>query len=97
MIDNDPLWYKDAIIYEVHVRAFYDSNADGIGDFPGLTQKLPYLHDLGVTSTTASSASPTSRGQFNRPRFPSRHSPGSRQWRCWAKPSSLGSASIPIS
>jgi maltose alpha-D-glucosyltransferase / alpha-amylase len=45
----DPQWYKDAIIYEVHVRAFYDSNADGVGDFPGLTQKLPYLHDLGVT------------------------------------------------
>ncbi len=43
------LWYKDAIIYEVHVRAFYDSNGDGIGDFAGLTQKLPYLHDLGVT------------------------------------------------
>ena len=43
------LWYKDAIIYEAHVRAFYDSNGDGIGDFPGLTQKLPYLHDLGVT------------------------------------------------
>ena len=46
---SDPLWYKDAIIYEVHVRGFYDSNADGIGDFPGLTEKLPYLHDLGVT------------------------------------------------
>ncbi|MBI2187278.1 MAG: maltose alpha-D-glucosyltransferase [Acidobacteria bacterium] len=44
-----PDWYKDAIIYEVHVRGFYDSNADGIGDFPGLTEKLPYLHDLGVT------------------------------------------------
>jgi maltose alpha-D-glucosyltransferase / alpha-amylase len=44
-----PFWYKDAIIYEVHVRAFYDSNGDGIGDFPGLTQKLPYLQDLGVT------------------------------------------------
>ena len=43
------LWYKDAIIYEAHVRAFYDSNGDGIGDFAGLTQKLPYLHDLGVT------------------------------------------------
>jgi maltose alpha-D-glucosyltransferase/alpha-amylase len=42
-------WYKDAIIYEVHVRSFSDSNADGIGDFPGLTDKLPYLHDLGVT------------------------------------------------
>ena len=46
---NDPLWYKDAIIYEVHVRAFYDSNGDGVGDFPGLTEKLPYLQDLGVT------------------------------------------------
>jgi maltose alpha-D-glucosyltransferase/alpha-amylase len=44
-----PDWYKDAIIYEVHVRTFYDSNADGIGDFTGLTQKLPYLHDLGIT------------------------------------------------
>jgi maltose alpha-D-glucosyltransferase/alpha-amylase len=46
---TDPLWYKDAIIYEVHVRAFYDSNNDGVGDFPGLTEKLPYLADLGVT------------------------------------------------
>src|SRR5215831_3203580 len=42
-------WYKDALIYELHVRAFYDSNSDGIGDFPGLTQKLGYLQDLGVT------------------------------------------------
>ncbi len=45
----DSLWYKDAVIYEVHVRAFYDSNGDGVGDFAGLTQKLPYLEDLGVT------------------------------------------------
>ena len=45
----DPLWYKDAIIYELHVRAFKDSNADGIGDFPGLIQKMDYLQDLGVT------------------------------------------------
>jgi maltose alpha-D-glucosyltransferase/alpha-amylase len=45
----DPLWYKDAVIYEVHVKAFNDSNNDGIGDFPGLTQKLDYLQDLGVT------------------------------------------------
>jgi maltose alpha-D-glucosyltransferase / alpha-amylase len=43
-------WYKDALIYELHVRAFYDSNSDGIGDFPGLTQKLGYLQDLGVTA-----------------------------------------------
>ncbi|MEW6048125.1 MAG: maltose alpha-D-glucosyltransferase, partial [Bacillota bacterium] len=47
---DDPLWYKDAVIYEVHVRAFYDSNADGIGDFPGLTQKLDYIQSLGVTA-----------------------------------------------
>ena len=47
---QEPLWYKDAIIYELHVRAFYDSNGDGIGDFQGLIQKLPYLRDLGVTT-----------------------------------------------
>jgi maltose alpha-D-glucosyltransferase/alpha-amylase len=46
---TDPLWYKDAVIYELHVRAFQDSNADGIGDFPGLMSRLDYLQDLGVT------------------------------------------------
>src|SRR5277367_382316 len=46
----DPLWYKDAVIYEVHVRAFQDSDGDGMGDFRGLTQRLPYLEDLGVTA-----------------------------------------------
>jgi maltose alpha-D-glucosyltransferase / alpha-amylase len=45
----DPLWFKDAIIYELHVRAFKDSNGDGIGDFPGLIQKMDYLQGLGVT------------------------------------------------
>src|SRR4051812_36440189 len=49
-IDKDPLWYQNAILYELHVRAFHDSNGDGIGDLPGLTQKLDYLHDLGVTA-----------------------------------------------
>src|SRR5262245_47552462 len=48
--DNDPLWYKDAVIYELHVRSFSDSNADGIGDFPGLTDKLEYLKGLGITA-----------------------------------------------
>jgi len=48
-LDNDPLWYKDAIFYELHVRAFYDSTSDGTGDFQGLIQKLPYLQDLGIT------------------------------------------------
>jgi maltose alpha-D-glucosyltransferase / alpha-amylase len=47
---RDPLWYKDAIIYQLHVKAFFDSNEDGIGDFQGLTQKLDYLRDLGVTA-----------------------------------------------
>ena len=47
---DDSLWYKDAIIYELHVRAFYDSDANGVGDFHGLTEKLDYLHDLGVTA-----------------------------------------------
>src|ERR1700727_2486369 len=46
---SDPLWYKDALVYELHVRAFKDGNADGIGDFPGLLQKMDYLQDLGVT------------------------------------------------
>ena len=46
---SDPLWYKDAVIYELHVRAFADSNGDGIGDFPGLLSRLDYLQDLGIT------------------------------------------------
>ena len=45
----DPLWFKDAIIYELHVRAFADSNGDGIGDFPGLLSHLDYLQELGIT------------------------------------------------
>lgn len=46
----DPLWYKDAIIYEARVGSFYDSNEDGIGDLKGLTEKLDYLQDLGITA-----------------------------------------------
>ena len=48
--EQDELWYKDAIIYEVHVRAFRDTSQDGMGDFRGLTEKLGYLQDLGVTA-----------------------------------------------
>jgi trehalose synthase len=44
------LWYKDAIIYQLHVKSFFDSNNDGIGDFPGLTAKLDYISDLGVSA-----------------------------------------------
>lgn len=47
---GDPLWYKDAIIYELHVKAFCDSSGDGIGDFPGLISKLDYIQDLGVNT-----------------------------------------------
>jgi maltose alpha-D-glucosyltransferase/alpha-amylase len=49
-LDPDPDWYKTGVIYELHVRAYCDSNADGTGDFPGLTQKLDYLKALGVTA-----------------------------------------------
>ena len=45
---DDPLWYKDAIIYQVHVKSFFDSNNDGVGDFPGLIAKLDYIAELGV-------------------------------------------------
>ncbi|QDU30124.1 Trehalose synthase/amylase TreS [Anatilimnocola aggregata] len=47
---SDPQWFKDAVIYELHVRAFHDSIGDGTGDFRGLTQKLDYLQDLGITA-----------------------------------------------
>lgn len=51
MIDRtDPQWYRDAIIYQIHVKSFFDSNNDGIGDFAGLTQRLDYVRDLGVTA-----------------------------------------------
>ena len=47
---NSVDWYKDAIIYQLHIKAFFDSNDDGIGDFPGLTEKLDYVKDLGVNT-----------------------------------------------
>ncbi len=46
----DPLWYKDAIVYQMHVKAFHDANGDGIGDFAGLIQKLDYIQELGVNT-----------------------------------------------
>ena len=49
-IDDNIHWYKDAIIYELHIKAFYDSDGDGIGDFEGLLQKMEYLEGLGVTA-----------------------------------------------
>jgi maltose alpha-D-glucosyltransferase/alpha-amylase len=47
---NDPHWYKDAVVYQLHVKAFCDSNSDGLGDFVGLTSKLDYVRDLGVNA-----------------------------------------------
>ncbi|MEM3588048.1 MAG: alpha-amylase family protein, partial [Candidatus Jordarchaeaceae archaeon] len=49
-LQDDSLWYKDAIIYEVHVKSFFDSNGDGVGDFRGLIEKLDYLKSLGITA-----------------------------------------------
>ena len=50
LFSDDPSWYKDAIIYQVHVKSFFDSNNDGIGDFAGLINKLDYIADLGVNT-----------------------------------------------
>jgi maltose alpha-D-glucosyltransferase/alpha-amylase len=50
VLPGDPQWYKDAVIYQLHVRSYFDSDGDGIGDFRGLTQKLDYLQELGVTA-----------------------------------------------
>ncbi|HVY05325.1 MAG TPA: maltose alpha-D-glucosyltransferase [Burkholderiales bacterium] len=47
---DDPLWFKDAVIYQLHVKAFFDSNGDGIGDFRGLTDRLDYIQELGVNT-----------------------------------------------
>jgi maltose alpha-D-glucosyltransferase / alpha-amylase len=49
-VEDQPQWYKDALIYELHVRAFHDTDGDGMGDFRGLTEKLDYVQDLGVTA-----------------------------------------------
>src|SRR5687767_12482031 len=50
LLDDNIHWYKDAIIYELHIKAFKDGSGDGIGDFKGLMQKLDYLESLGVTA-----------------------------------------------
>jgi maltose alpha-D-glucosyltransferase / alpha-amylase len=50
LLVDDPLWYKDAVIYELHVKAYADANGDGIGDFPGLTERLDHVQSLGVNT-----------------------------------------------
>ena len=47
-LELEPLWYKDAVIYQLHIKSFFDSNDDGFGDFQGLIHKLDYLQELGV-------------------------------------------------
>jgi maltose alpha-D-glucosyltransferase/alpha-amylase len=47
-LPRSPLWYKDAVIYQLHVKSFFDSNDDGVGDFPGLIQRLNYLAEMGI-------------------------------------------------
>jgi maltose alpha-D-glucosyltransferase/alpha-amylase len=49
-VDADPLWYKDAVIYELHIKAYADANGDGIGDFRGLTERLDHVQSLGVNT-----------------------------------------------
>jgi maltose alpha-D-glucosyltransferase/alpha-amylase len=49
-VETDALWYRDAVIYQLHVKAFFDSNNDGMGDFKGLTSKLDYIQELGVSA-----------------------------------------------
>ncbi|MGI3777584.1 MAG: maltose alpha-D-glucosyltransferase [Janthinobacterium lividum] len=49
-VAEDPLWFKDAVIYQIHLKAFFDGNNDGVGDFPGLIEKLDYIVELGVTA-----------------------------------------------
>jgi maltose alpha-D-glucosyltransferase / alpha-amylase len=48
--DADPLWYRDAVIYQLNVKAFFDSDGDGMGDFKGVTSKLDYVKELGVNT-----------------------------------------------
>ena len=70
---NDPLWYKDGAIYEAHVKSFYDSNNDGIGDFNGLAQKLDYLQGLGCAPVAAAVFPVTAeRRRVRRRRLPER-------------------------
>ena len=49
-LESDPLWYKDAVIYELHIKAYADGNGDGIGDFRGLTEQLDHVQSLGVNT-----------------------------------------------
>lgn len=55
---DDPLWYKDAVIYQLHIKSFFDSNNDGIGDFAGLISKLDYIAEPGRQHLVAAAVLP---------------------------------------
>src|SRR6202051_5214212 len=61
-LSDDPLWYKDAIIYQIHIKSFFEANNDGIGDFPGLLAKLDYISELGVDTIWLLPFYPSPRG-----------------------------------
>ena len=73
-------WYKDAIIYELHIKAFADSNKDGVGDFKGLLTKLDYLQELGVTTIWLLPFYPSPSAIASGERDPS-HEASSSLWR----------------
>ena len=76
----DPLWYKDAVIYQLHVKSFFDANNDGIGDFAGLIEKLDYIAELGVNTDLAAAvlSEPAPRRRLRHLRL-SRRASGLRQ------------------
>jgi pullulanase/glycogen debranching enzyme len=80
-VTEDRLWYKDAIIYQLHIKSFFDSNNDGIGDFAGLISKLDYIADLGVntiwllTTATTSAITAACTPIMARSQMPSASSP----------------------
>src|SRR5918997_3540602 len=75
-LDTDPLWYKDAIIYQLHVKSFFDANNDGIGDFAGLLAKLDYIASLGIITELVINHTSDQHPWFQRARHAK---PGSRE------------------
>jgi hypothetical protein len=94
---DDPLWYRDAVIYQLNVKAFFDSNNDGMGDFKGVTAKLDYVKELGVNTiwlmpfypspcaTTATTSPSTKTCTRSTARW-------TTSARCWPRPTSAACA-----
>jgi pullulanase/glycogen debranching enzyme len=79
--DDNPQWYRDALIYQLHVKAFHDSDGNGIGDFRGLMEKLDYLHDLGITAVWLLPFYPSRRASSPRRRSAASSPCSPRVWR----------------